>query len=206
MIEEVGFRNMRRAGSSLCWGLIFALLFLPHRMLAQTELQKAVEEFKTQTRNLGLRPDSPFKQGGAGSAAPQWHGRIYENFRNDFVDAIPHQIAQRGGTKSVLRRNQFGFNVSGPLVIPKLYRGGGKTFFSLTYEGVRDHTARSFLQTLATGPERGGDFSGTVDQAGAALLIYDPLTTRPESRLRPEPAGDQREPRVLPRSLPEQPH
>ena len=179
LIEEVGLRNMRRAVSSLCWGLIFALLFLPHRMLAQTELQKAVEEFKIQTRNLGLRPDSPSKQGAAGSAAPQWHGRIYENFRNDFIDAIPHQIAQRGGTKSVLRRNQFGFNVSGPLVIPKLYRGGGKTFFSLTYEGVRDHTARSYLQTLATGPERGGNFSGTVDQAGAALLIYDPLTTRP---------------------------
>ncbi len=166
---------MRLAAASL-WCV---LLFFPYRLLAQTELQKAVGEFKAQTRDLGLRPDSPSKQGAAKSAAPQWHGRVYENFRNDFIDAIPHEIAQRGGAKSVLRRNQFGFNVSGPLVIPKLYDGGGKTFFSLTYEGVRDRTARSFLQTLATGPERGGNFSGTVDQAGEPLLIYDPLTTRP---------------------------
>jgi len=123
---------MRRAVSSASHGLICLLLLFPHRLLAQTELQKAVEEFKIQTRDLGLRTESPSKRGGAKSAAPQWHGRFYENFRNDFIDAIPHQIAQRGGTKSVLRRNQFGFNVSGPLSIPKVYHGGGKTFFALT--------------------------------------------------------------------------
>ena len=182
---EVGLQRVRRVVSNLWWGLICVLLFLPHPLLAQTELQKAVEEFKTQTRDLGLRPDSPSKQGAAKSAAPQWHGRVYENLRNDFLDSIPHQVAQRGGTKSVLRRNQFGFNVSGPLVIPKLYRGGGRTFFSLTYEGVRDRTARSFLQTLAAGPERAGNFSGTVDQAGEPLLIYDPLTTRPNPSFDP---------------------
>lgn len=185
MVEEVGPRNMRRVVSSLWWGLVCVLLFLAHPLPAQTELQKAVEEFKFQTRDLGLRSDSPSQQGAAKFAAPQWHGRVYENFRNDFLDAIPHQIAQRGGNKSVLRRNQFGFNVSGPLVIPKLYRGEGQTFFSITYEGVRDRTARSFLQTLATGPERGGDFSGTVDQAGEPLLIYDPLTTRPNPAFDP---------------------
>ena len=154
------------------------LLFFPHPLPAQTELQKAVEEFKTQTRDLGLRADSPSKPGSTKSAAPQWHGRVYENIRNDFIDAIPHQIAQRGGDKSVLRRNQFGFNVSGPLVIPKLYHGERRTFFSFSYEGVRDRTARSFLETLATRPERTGDFSGTVDQAGEPLIVYDPLTTR----------------------------
>lgn len=170
---------------------MWMLLLFPHPLLAQTELQKAVEEFKTQTRDLGLRTDSPSKQGSAKFAAPQWHGRVYENFRNDFVDAIPHQIAQLGGTKSVLRRNQFGFNVSGPLVIPKLYHGGGETFFSLTYEGVRDRTARSFLQTLATGPERGGDFSATVNQVGDLLPIYDPGTTRPNPAFDPSQAVTQ---------------
>jgi len=65
------------------------------------------------------------------------------------------------------------------VVIPRLYKGGRKTFFSFSYEGVRDHTARSFLQTIATMQERTGDFSATVDQAGAFLPVYDPSSTRP---------------------------
>jgi hypothetical protein len=154
-------------------GLALAL----HPLFAQTELQKAVEEFRIQTRDLGLRSDSPRGQSSRGAAAPQWHGRIFENFRNDFLDAVPHEIAQRGGTKSLLRRNQFGFNVAGPLAIPRLYRSGRKTFFSISYEGVRDRTARSFLQTVATLDERTGNFSASVDQAGKLLPIYDPTTT-----------------------------
>jgi hypothetical protein len=85
---------MRRVVSSPWCVPLCVLLFFPHRLPAQTELQKAVEEFKVQTRDLGLRSDSPSKQGAARSAAPQWHGRVYENFRNDFIDAIPHQVAQ----------------------------------------------------------------------------------------------------------------
>jgi hypothetical protein len=49
MVEEVLLRIMRLAAASL--GCV--LLFFPHPLPAQTELQKAVEEFKTQTRDLG---------------------------------------------------------------------------------------------------------------------------------------------------------
>src|SRR5512138_3059612 len=159
--------------------LIFPLFLSCAR--AQTELQKAIEEFKIQSQRLGLRVEGPSQQSAPGSAARRWHGRIFENIRNDVFDAIPHQMAQRGETKALLRRNQFGFNVAGPVMIPWLYDGGRKTFFSFSYEGVRDHTARSFLQTLATGPERTGDFSALVDQAGDFLPIYDPSTTRPNA-------------------------
>lgn len=155
----------------------FGLALAVQPLFAQTEIQKAVEEFRIQTRDLGLRPDSPRGQNSKGTAAPQWHGRIFENFRNDFLDAVPHEIAQRGGTKSLRRRNQFGFNIAGPLAIPRLYRSGRRTFFSVSYEGVRDRTAQSFLQTLPTLDERTGNFSATVDQAGKFLPIYDPTTT-----------------------------
>ena len=144
----------------------------------QSELQKAVEEFKIQTRELGLRADSPSRKGRNGGGKPEWHGRIFENFRNDFLDAVPHEIRQRGGTRATLRRNQFGFNVSGPVLIPHLYQGGRATYFSLSYEGVRESVSRSFLRTIPTLPERTGDWSETVDQAGNPLPIYDPLTTR----------------------------
>lgn len=143
-----------------------------------TEIQMAIEEFKLQTRNLGLRDDSPPKAGGNGRGRQAWHGRFYENFRNDFLDAVPHEIAQRGGAKGLLRRNQFGFNLSGPVVIPNWYHGGRRTFFTLSFEGMRESIGRTFLTTLATMPERAGDWSAVVDQAGSLLRIYDPATTR----------------------------
>jgi len=139
-------------------------------------LARAAEEFKVLTRDLGMRPGSP-------PSAPKphrkllWHGRIYENVRNDVLDAIPHQVKQNGADKSPLRRNQFGFNVSGPLLIPHLVDNPRNTFFMLSYEGVRERIFRASLHTIPTLLERQGDFSQTVDQAGKPLPVYDPAAT-----------------------------
>lgn len=142
------------------------------------DLARAAEEFKTASQSLGLRGDAPARARGTASPRGAYHGRIYHNFRNDFMDAVPHEITQRGGTKNLLRRNQFGFNVSGPVWIPRLYQGARRTFFSLSYEGVREKVGRSYLRTVAIPEERAGDFSQTVDAAGERLMIYDPTTTR----------------------------
>jgi hypothetical protein len=165
-----------RRGSVLAALLLVWLLRLGAVQQTTSQIQKAVEEFKIQTRNLGLRADSPRKTRRNG-AATGWHGRLFENFRNDFLDAVPHENRQVSGDKGVLRRNQFGFNLAGPLVIPRLYHGRG-TFFSLSYEGVRENIARSYLRTIPTLPERVGDFSAVVDKAGDLLPIYDPESTR----------------------------
>lgn len=144
---------------------------------ARSVVEAAVEQFRAATRERGLRSDSPKAFQAGGGRLPQYHGRLTYNIRNDLFDAIPHQIRQRGGQASILRRHQFGFNVSGPVFIPKLYNGGTRTFFTLSYEGVRESIARSLLETLPIMPERKGDFSQTVDQSGAPLPIYDPATT-----------------------------
>ncbi|HYM09957.1 MAG TPA: hypothetical protein VEU62_04460 [Bryobacterales bacterium] len=143
-----------------------------------SEMERAVAEFQIETRNLGLRADSPPKKRNH-RQGQAWHGRLFENFRNDFLDAVPHEITQRGGNKGLLRRNQFGFNVAGPVIIPRLLAGRGNTYFSLSYEGVRENIARTYLETIPTVPERTGDYSAVVDQAGNILPIYDPQTTRP---------------------------
>ncbi len=70
-------------------------------------------------------------------------------------------------------------------MIPKLYHGERRTFLSVSYEGVRDRTSRSFLDTVPTDPERSGDFSKVVDQAGESLPIFDPATTRPNVNFDP---------------------
>ncbi len=143
------------------------------------ELQSAAEEFKAATRTLGYRSDSPKKTSGSGVKLSSYHGRVYENFRNDILDAVPHEIAQNGGTKDLLRRNQFGFNMSGSVFLPKIYNGSRRTFFSLNYEGVRERIGRSYLRTVPLLEERAGDYTRVVDAAGALLPIYDPHTTQP---------------------------
>lgn len=140
-----------------------------------SELQKALNEFRTQMTAL---------TGGTGKAKSvgkqnKLSGRIYENLRNDFFDAVPHEVRQRGGTKSLLRRNQYGFSVSGPVWLPKVFDGRGRTFFSVNFEATRERIAQSLLLTVATDKQRLGDFSDLVDSAGQPVPIYDPLTTRP---------------------------
>lgn len=145
---------------------------------AKSELEKGLDEFRIQTRNMGLRADSPrkAKDGGAKSSAA-FHGRLFENLRNNFFDAVPHEVRQRGGSQGLLRRNQYGFNITGPVVIPRVYNRGKSTYFTVTYEGMREKIGRSYLRTIPTLPERTGDWSQVVDLAGDILPIYDPQTT-----------------------------
>lgn len=148
-------------------------------------LTRAAEEFKALTRELGMRPGSPPSAPASLRRKWLWHGRVYENFRNDVLDAIPHEVNQNGGNKSPLRRNQFGFNVGGPLLIPHLIKNPNNTYFMLSYEGVREHIFRASLHTIPTLAQRTGDFSQTVDQAGHLLPIYDPATTSPNPAYNP---------------------
>jgi hypothetical protein len=150
-----------------------------------SELERAAEEFRSITREFGLRGDSPRRARQGASQRAGFHGRLFENFRNDILDAVPHEIVQRGGDKSLLRRNQFGFNLSGPVVIPKLYNGGRNTFFSASYEGVREGIGRSWLRTVPILGQRDGDFSEVVDAAGVLLPVYDPASTRPNPKYNP---------------------
>jgi hypothetical protein len=142
-------------------------------------LTQAAEEFKVLTREWGLRPESPPALQQSHGPKWRWHGRLYENLRNDFLDAIPHQVKQNGETNSPLRRNQFGFNVAGPVLIPHLIKNPNNTFFMLSYEGVRERIFRASLHTIPTVAQRQGDFSQTVDLAGNLLPIYDPEATSP---------------------------
>src|SRR5262245_4005726 len=133
------------------------------------EMERAIEEFRAQTRSLGLRADGKLRSGSNGSKAA-WHGRLFEYFRNDLLDSTPHEIRQRGGDKSLLRRNQFGFNVAGPAA-------KRNTYFSFSYEGVRERISRTLLRTIPTLKERTGDYSQVVDQSGQILPIFDPTST-----------------------------
>ena len=145
---------------------------------AESDLEHALEEYKIQiarVKTAGSGADT----NGSRHLTKDYHGNFFEYLRNEALDALPHQVRQANGTKSVLRRNQFGFNLTGPLKIPRLYEGHGKTFFSVTYEGTREKIARPRLFNIPTDLQHQGDFSDLVDDAGQPVTVYDPLTTRP---------------------------
>ena len=96
------------------------------------ELQRALDEFRLQIGKLSGGANGKSMVGGRQNSLT---GRLYENLRNDIMDAIPHQVRQAGGNKSLLRRNQYGATVSGPVRLPWLYDGRGRTFFSFSFEG-----------------------------------------------------------------------
>lgn len=150
----------------------------------QKALEKALEEFRVQAGKIAPADD---KSPGNGTRARtrNYRGNFYEYLRNDALDALPHQVRQARGSKSVLRRNQFGFNLTGPVRIPWLYNNRENTFFSVTFEGTREKIARPYLGNIPTVQQRSGDFSDLVDNAGAPIAIYDPLTTRTNPSFNP---------------------
>src|SRR5437762_10314614 len=65
------------------------------------------------------------------SGSNEYHGTVFEFFRNDALDAKDFfENATTGLSKQPLRMNQFGGNLAGPIVKNKL-------FFFTNYEGVR---------------------------------------------------------------------
>lgn len=113
------------------------------------------------------------------------HGSVYELFRNDALDARGFFPNLLGQPKEVRRQNQFGATVRGPVVLPRLYRGRERTFFSAGYEGSRIRVGQSGFARVPTERERRADFSE------GPRPIYDPLTTDPVTGARQPFGGNQ---------------
>jgi hypothetical protein len=106
------------------------------------------------------------------------HGSVFEFLRNSDLDSDGFNADQAGQKIAAFRRNQFGFTLGGPVVIPKLYNGKNRTFFFASYDGLRDSDGGSFTGTVPTALERTGNFSQTTDSNGKLIVIYDPSTTQ----------------------------
>src|SRR5882757_5929672 len=130
----------------------------------------ALQEFSVQQSPYSAE----FNRGGAffnattKSGANRFHGGIFEFIRNDKLDARNYFSA----TRAILKRNQFGGDIGGPLSIPHLYNGKDKTFFFVDYEGQRLRQGLVVNSTVPTDAQRLGNFS-----APGLKTIYDPLIT-----------------------------
>jgi hypothetical protein len=71
------------------------------------------------------------------SGTDTYHGSAYDHFRNGWFDANDWFNDELGQPKNEIHQNDFGGTFGGPLSIPRLYQGKGKTFFFGSYEGLR---------------------------------------------------------------------
>jgi len=135
----------------------------------------AVEEFKVQAQNysaefgrsLGSVLNLVYKSG-----TNDFRGTAYNFLRNSKLDANNFFNNGRGIPLGSFKRNQFGGVFSAPLK-------RNKTFFMTSFEALRQRSFSETLTTVPTAAERRGDFTQTAAGVGRPIIIFDPLTTRP---------------------------
>ena len=123
--------------------------------------------------------DAQYERGGAGivtlitkGGTIFFHGEAYDYLQNSALDANSWSNNRNGAAKGPFKQNQFGGNVSGPIL--KRYN----LFFFGGYEGLRQpNTQNTGLLTVPTQAERQGNFSQSFNADGTANLIYNPFST-----------------------------
>jgi len=141
----------------------------------------AVQEMKVQINTY----DAEFGRASGGvlnatvkSGTNQFHGSMYEFWRNDVLEANSFINNSVNEGKPRQRYNLFGATSGGPVYIPRLYDGRNRTFIFGSWEAIRQADPTSLLTTVPAAAQREGDFSGTVDGQGRALAIFNPFSSR----------------------------
>jgi hypothetical protein len=163
----------------------------------------AIQEVSVQTSNFAAEYGAVgggFFNVSIKSGTNQFHGTVYDYFVNEVLNAGT-PFTNAGLTDSTkdgnlvrprARRNDYGFTVGGPVIIPKLYNGKDKTFFFFNFEQFREtQIINNTYITVPTDAYRTGDFSGAIVADGNKLLgtdvlgrpmyageIYNPATRR----------------------------
>jgi hypothetical protein len=117
------------------------------------------------------------------SGTNQFHGAGYDYLANEDFDAATPFV----NTLQRIRRNDYGFNVGGPVWIPKVYNGKNRTFFFYNREEYKEFAPVSDTYiTVPTAAYRAGNFAGAItggvlgtDPLGNPIragMIYDPKT------------------------------
>jgi hypothetical protein len=162
----------------------------------------SIQEVTIQTSNFAAE----YGQVGGGffnytmkSGSNQLHGSLYDYFVNEVLDAgIPYTVSPASPDehiRTVERRNDYGFTIGAPVVLPKVYNGHDKTFLFFNWEQFREFkNINSQSVTVPTVAYRNGNFQTALtdrnlcpaatpncDPIGRPILegtIYDPSTQR----------------------------
>ena len=104
------------------------------------------------------------------SGTNDFHGELFEYLRNDALDA--RNFFDRTPEPPPFKRNQFGFAIGGPVLLPRFgeggrtfgYNGKNKTFFFFSYEGLRQRQGLTLNADVPTDAQRASVTNPTVKQ------------------------------------------
>jgi hypothetical protein len=114
------------------------------------------------------------------SGSSGFHGSVFEFLRNSALDArnyFDHSSVASPGRIPPFRRNEFGVTNGGPVVIPGLYDGRGKTFYFGQYQGFRQVLGTTQVLPVPTTDERAG-LDATTFPGDTLFVPIDPGIAR----------------------------
>jgi Carboxypeptidase regulatory-like domain/TonB dependent receptor len=132
----------------------------------------AIEEFKVQTNDYSAefgRGNGAILNAVIKSGTNDFHGDVFEYFRNDALDAVPFFL-----TKEPYKQNQFGATLGGPI-------RKDKTFFFVDYEGFRVNQGLPQTAVIPDQDMVNGNFSELLQPGVTAPQVDINGTTLPNT-------------------------
>jgi Carboxypeptidase regulatory-like domain len=153
----------------------------------------ALQEFKVEAGLFDAEYGRAIAQINAStkSGSNNFHVTMFEFVRNSALDA-KNYFDRPDRPIPPFRRNQYGFTVDGPVVIPKLLDGRNKFFFLANWEGLREHKSLTASPSVPLTAWRDGDFSH-LRSGDASVRCRGQCDSSPDTILRQSnPRGSDR--------------
>ena len=124
----------------------------------------AIQEFKVQT---GIYPAEFGHQATqinvvTKSGGNSYHGALFDFIRNDKFDAVPYAFGTVHPVKSPFKWNDYGFEIDGPVRIPKILDGRNRLFFMANDEWKTQRSHSQTNYTLPTAADGSRQFECTL--------------------------------------------
>ena len=166
-----------------------------HTDVAYVAPDDAVQDFKIVTNPY----DAEYGRTRAGvidmtlkSGTNDLHGDVYEYLRRTWLDAnwwvndankalFPQNVASGLYNTPQHKLDQYGMELDGPVVIPKLYNGRDKTFFVMQVENWNEIIPNFTTTSVPLSQWASGNFSG-LTYNGNPVTIYNPYSTYVDSK------------------------
>ncbi|MGH9719174.1 MAG: TonB-dependent receptor domain-containing protein [Bryobacteraceae bacterium] len=133
---------------------------------------EAVQEMKIMVNTY----DSQYGRTGGGtvsttlrSGTNDWHGSVFDFWRNRVLDANTRQNNASGAKRGFRNQHQYGGIAGGPI-------RKDRDFVFFSFEGWQERTPFPSVTSVPPVEVRGGNFNLTPAGSNAPMRVYDPLT------------------------------
>src|SRR6266404_5770904 len=99
------------------------------------------------------------------------HGSVFWFQRTSFLNANTYFNNATGIPRPFQLQNRIGYNVGGPIYVPKIYNGKHKTWFFNAFEAFREPVSRARPRLVLSDPARTGSFTYTPTCAQPACPV-----------------------------------